>query len=1030
MADSLSFLADVQTSVLRSMNPQVVLYVFFEITDPGAFRGWLPTDSSGRLRGPLSPDLPGFLFISEQQRIDASSDERKAPMKTQGGVTATPAEEGGPNTPPLGTFEGTFGNIAFTFRGLRALGVDGGTLATFPQPFCEGMAARAAILGDVGDAAPDHWDGYLGSRETHGVVWFNLKNASAAADGSISKIHEELLTKVAERFPSTMIRPRNGGDKERVQSSRDPQVLVDEGIRILHVEAGMANYTSEGGGSFRIEHFGFRDGVSQPYADLGLAPPAPGGGTPRANGSWAPVALGEILVGHPDEDGRVQHLPANRLLARNGTYMAFRKLEQDVVGFRAFTKRAAKDDPLALAAQMVGRWPDGASLVKNPYGPEQSASGDPGVNDFRYQQDDPLGRRCPIGAHVRRANPRDTNDRDDARRHRIFRRSVSYGGPLLPEGSAGDGEQRGLLFVTMQARLDRQFEFVQASWLNRGELEGQAGARIDPITGAHGGQIEDAFQPSGACAPVVGLPRFVTMRGGDYFFIPSMSALKLLAAGETFAPDPAAPIPQDSIGDIQPATTDDVNEIIEIGKKLLTSADSVYWLPDISTNPYPDAPRPKVVKSAVVGRYHYVKAVLDDDRHFSTRTLGVRALEITGGQKLLIGMRHHDPERKRRLGCLQAALALLPDWPDAFALADGLTKTILRRVLPAGRLDVVGDFGRVVPILCAAQLFGVIGPDYVSATAVAAEFGRLDMTDIPDDWLLTLPAVEDYQKPILSLQTWTRLAFLQIFVNAVSAQEIMEAAERATREFLRQIDALVTQARVAHQANPRSDAPANLLEALVRVPLDRRDVPDPGRHVRLLLAEFAAGSVETVNAALANLFDFLLSNKERVRVALCGALEAAPATPFESLMAKLLNDPAGYRTIIDAVILEALRFQPMGPIAFRYCEARKQIGNTQIHRGVNLVLVPAAAMMDPDIFANPSQFRLDRDQTLYLHFGSGSHACQGEDPRYAIALPMLRALFLNIAALPELRRAAGATGELMSVYPTLADSLVIRFSPS
>lgn len=1034
MADLPPFLPEVQTSVLRSVNPQVVFYLFFEIVDLPAFRKWLPTTQTwDMMKGSaLAAIVPDVQFISEEERISRPHNKNNAASAGGAEGGALPFSTGARGVERhKGTFEGIFGNIAFTFNGLRTLGVAKETLATFPEAFCEGMASRAAILGDVGETAPEHWDGYLGSSEVHGVAWFNWRNPAPIADSTrILAIYKALLGSLEKQFP--LMFPQAGGDRQkRTNGSRDAQVLDGQGIRVLHFETGMANYASEGAGTpFRIEHFGFRDGVSQPYANLGLAPPPPGGGTPRANGSWAPVAVGEVLIGHRDEDGRVQHLPANRLLSHNGTYMTLRKLEQDVVGFRNFMKRAAKDEPLALAAQMVGRWPDGASLVKYPYGPEQSASGDPGVNDFRYQQDDPLGRRCPIGAHVRRANPRDTNDRDEARRHRLFRRSISYGGPLLPEGSTGDGKPRGLLFITMQARLDRQFEFVQASWLNSGEFEGQAGARIDPITGAHGGEIEDAFQPAGAFAPVIGLPSFVTMRGGDYFFIPSLPALKALAAGKTFPPDdPDAPIPQDSIGDIQPATTNDLDEIVAIGKALLTSTDSVYWLPVIRTYPYPGAPQPTVVKSAVVGRYGYVKSALKDDKHFSTRTLGDRALEITGGQKLLIGLRDADPERRKRLECLHSALKLLPSWPDVFAIADRLTKEVLRKALPAGRLDVVGDFGRIIPILCAGELFGVQGPDYVSATAVAAEFGRTDMTDVPDDWLLTLPAVEDYQKPILSMQAWTRLAFLQIFVNAVNATEIAEAAERAAREFVRQIDALVTQARTVHEANRRA-APTNLLEALVRVPLKPHDLPDPGRHVRLLLAEFAAGSVETMNAALANIFDFLLCNKETVRAALGDALLAKPGTPFEALMAKLVANPAGYRTIINALIFEMLRFQPMGPIAFRDCEAKTRIGNTWIRRGVHLILVPAAAMMDPDVFANPTEFRLDRDPTLYLHFGSGLHSCQGERAGYEIAMPILRALFLNLAALPELRRAAGEAGKLASTFPSLADSLVIRFSSS
>ncbi len=230
------------------------------------------------------------------------------------------------------------------------------------------------------------------------------------------------------------------------------------------------------------------------------------------------------------------------------------------------------------------------------------------------------------------------------------------------------------------------------------------------------------------------------------------------------------------------------------------------------------------INSVLVGRYDYVKQVLQDGATYSTRSLGQRALEITGGQPLLISMACDDPERIRRLKLLHDALALLKP-PPVFEIADGFVKAALQRVAPLGRLDVVKDFGHVVPILCADALFGVHGPDYVSATGVASLFGRVDMTDIPDDWLRTLPPIEDYAKPIAAMQAWTRLSFLQIFVNVVNAGEIVEAAERATREFLRQIDSLVFEAQSQVSAAP----PGNLLQALVKVQRSAQD-PSFGRR--------------------------------------------------------------------------------------------------------------------------------------------------------------------------------------------------------
>jgi Dyp-type peroxidase family len=1042
MVDQPHFLGNVQTNVLRSVNPTLVVYLFFRITNRLTFVGGLQLPSRSRALC-FGPALPEFSFKSELERVS------ETPRHSVGRERGEKCERhSGREQWLLPRFEGS-ANIAFSYTGLRALGVHEHTLATFPEPFRDGMAARAATLGDVGEGAPDHWDGYLGSREVHGVKWLSLHIPFLGEEG-LAKGNEIVAAAVRKQLCSSWI-PQDVAaakpfDLEAHMQSCELHALATalgvncvkqragvraplpiDGAEVLHVEIGASNFVDGGDGKpYRVEHFGYRDGVSQPYANIGLGPPPPGGGTPRDDNSWAPVATGEILLGRVDEDGRIQHLPANKRLRQDGTYIALRKLEQDVVGFRDFLKRSQGGRPAAdLGAQMVGRWKDGAPLVLFPNGPEESHSPGQTINDFRYQRDDPLGQRCPIGAHIRRANPRDTNDRDEARRHRLFRRSVSYGGPLLPKDSPGDGRTRGLIFVSMQARIDRQFEFVQSSWLGRGEFEGQTGAKLDPITGAHHGGLEDAFQPAKSFAPVTGLPRFVTMRGGDYFFIPSYAALAQFKANNSFPPDdPDAPIPHNALGSIPPAETDNSPELIALGKRLLLPGQpSAAPLPQVVTTPYPGGPA-KAVNSIDVGRYHYVKQVLRRGAYFDTQPLDERAQQITGGQRLLIGMGEGDAERKKRLAFLDSALRKL-DPPPVFAIADGLTKAALRRVAPLGRLDVVNDLGRVVPILCADALFGVQGPDFVSPTEIATLFGRFDMTDAPDDWLQSLPPVEDYAKPLITMQTWTRWSFLQIFVNAVDAIDIVETAERATGEFLRQIDQLILQARLTR----RPGKPRNLLEALIRVPLDRTDLPDPGRHVRLLLAEFTAGSVETVNAALANIFDYLLDHKNYIRQVVCKHLQLADCPPFKDLVGLMQDDD------VDRLMFEILRLRPMGPIAFRQCAHDfKSKDGLEVAKGTNVILVPAAAMVDPRKFPEPHSIRFDRDLSSYLHFGAGVHRCAGQRINhpidYHLAVPMLRALFRNLAGLPQLRRAAGAAGKLSSTYPTLADSLVVRFTPS
>ena len=183
-----------------------------------------------------------------------------------------------------------------------------------------------------------------------------------------------------------------------------------------------------------------------------------------------------------------------------------------------------------LAAKLVGRWQDGTPLVSSPHGPDRSIANDPlRVNDFRYDGD-PEGMACPIGAHVRRANPRDHDGFFGGKlsdRHRIIRRGRPYG-PALAEGALeDDGADRGLIFKCYQADIERQFEMIQSLWIDDGDSFG-VGDDKDPIIGLHsegGGRMIVQGRP-----PVVmgKLPTFVTVRGGEYLIRPGMRALRWL----------------------------------------------------------------------------------------------------------------------------------------------------------------------------------------------------------------------------------------------------------------------------------------------------------------------------------------------------------------------------------------------------------------------------------------------------------------------------------------------------------------------
>ncbi|MFO1081313.1 MAG: cytochrome P450 [Reyranellaceae bacterium] len=907
----------VQSNVIRSVNPQTARYVFFQVADPEAFRRFL-----GHLLDPqagASDDDNDFLGLPPDLRKLWSE-----------GWAHDYDEYNNRSAKPL-----TW-NIAFTWTGLQALGIDANTLASFPEDFRDGMAARAARLGDTGDSAPENWEGWLGHRAVHGMLQISVQqDAQQIAGIAPGRVIVEFLVRAFSVF----------------------------GLRILHTENG-ERIAAPWDSSLRIEHFGFRDGISQPFADVELGTPRPppsGGGTPRPGGTWDPIALGELLLGHPDEDGLMQQRPANADLRQNGTYLVFRKLEQDVPGFRRYLReQSGKDGPDSLlAAQMMGRWPDGTSLVKAAGWPI-GARDERKINDFRYGED-PRGLRCPLGAHARRSNPRDSNDRDEARRHRIWRRSLTYGGDFLPYDSPGDGRPRGLLFVSLCARIDQQFEFLQTRWLNSGEFIGQAGLGRCPITGANGGAVGDSFAVAGRPAPYCRQPRFVTVRGGDYFFVPSLPALAGNARGDRFESPAESPAVNPSLDSTpKPIETE---KLVQLAIRAL--------LP-------PGAPAFKLVNGvALVGRQKYVRRVLDDDKTWGLAAMDRRMRQICGGEPLMLGLPSDDPDRLIRLRMWRDAGQLYrgPSWAD---IARGTMRAVLARHAANGRLDVLRHVSLVLPSALARAYFGVSGPDWISPTYIASLFAKLEIGQVPRDWLATLPHVAPQDVPITTLQFWAQTAFAHVFTNVINAAELTALAQRATAEFFRHLDALVAQAAT----NPSN---TTLLGCLMSL--------DPKTYglgaerfavvVRLLLAELIVGSSGTLSQALPDFLDSIAGHP--------GAVDPAQ---------RLTDDE------LDALIREALRFQPVAPVLFRHATRDAVLGGLTVPAGTPVAVLLKTAMADPRIFPTPDIFSTDpaiRPADGYLVFGAGLHACRGAD----IATVLLRESVRALLTLKDLHGAAG-----------------------
>jgi deferrochelatase/peroxidase EfeB len=179
-----------------------------------------------------------------------------------------------------------------------------------------------------------------------------------------------------------------------------------------------------------------------------------------------------------------------------------------------------------VAAKLMGRWRSGAPLVLAPEKDDPALGADPRRNnDFNYKQQDPHGYAVPLGAHIRRMNPRDTGA--NMNRRRMIRRGATYG-PPLPEGAPDDGADRGVAAFVICASLIRQFEFAQNVWINDKNFH-ELGNERDPIIGNQDGTLEFKIPKRPIRKKITGLPAFTTVRGGAYFFLPGLKALRYLA---------------------------------------------------------------------------------------------------------------------------------------------------------------------------------------------------------------------------------------------------------------------------------------------------------------------------------------------------------------------------------------------------------------------------------------------------------------------------------------------------------------------
>ena len=915
-------------------------------------------------------------------------------------------------------------NIALTWSGLKQLRLAEEYLNGMPLAFRQGMAERAAILGDAGDWAPNGWEGALGRKDIHVLVaascmggevadyWRQIGEAAqgGAQPGNCADfigctlIHKEVGDRI-EKNPEV----GQGEAKEQFFTKRfsfqegvgQPKI---EGADPTQAPTASAAGESEPQEQFFYEPFGFRDGIGQPEIE-GAKPGH--GPTPRA------IAAGEFILGYKDVDGNDQIAEdfvgaTFRALCDNGSYMVFRKIEQDVDAF----KKALGDGELADRA--IGRRRrDGTSLaVDDPQTPAN-------IDAFDYN-DDPKGAKCPFASHARRINPRN----EELRRHRIIRRGIPY----------ENGDKKGMLFVCFNSRIETQFEFLQSEWCRKGDFLGYFTEARDPAVGG-GGSFVDPRTPL-----PLSLKSFVTVKGGEYFFLPGMAALEGLVNGTFDMPSTALPVAQTAV-EAPPETldpvlyADDKALIADLLEKRRIQMRPIAW------------PSGRQQAIYYVACRDHVRKILADDATFTSDQYArklerllhdydysgwLRPGEKKGSeqplfQRFMLGMAGDDPEKKARHQILKHALAAssIKGVRKGIGNCVGpIAKAVVGRAIEngekSGGFDIVNPIGYGVPLACAVQHFGFPDLKGFSDAYKALYFERTSIEEVRSlGFLEQFPKGADQSTlpPELFVLAHTIAVFL--LIDQYDTPSTLELARVAVKELLDRLgeEVLAEQDRIA-TGNPSR----TLLSLLLQSPADGVDPVTFRARVGMIVAELVVGGVDTTAKGITNVVDCLLSKPEAFQL----ARESVDADDDETL---------------DNIILEALRLEPVADLIVRECPKGAVLeltnGNFPFEAGSRLFLIPPAAMKDPGadplppgveletfVLSQADEVRRALDPIRRLAFGDGPHGCLGIE----MVLAEIREVLKQLVRLKGLRRAAGPTGKEEESLD-LPISLGIRFDP-
>ncbi|MEO5688209.1 MAG: Dyp-type peroxidase [Burkholderiaceae bacterium] len=496
-------LDQVQGNIFGGFNKDFQDFLFLKVTSPANARAWIRASADGI----ISSSTDVLKYNNTFKRL------------TREGVAR-----------PELLIPARWANIGFSFKGLKALGLTETDFGRLPDAFTQGMAHRKHTIGDEGASDPAHWQAPFQPAQATDIHAILL----VAADNEA-----ELNTHV------TFIEASAGfGTAFTVLGTVNGRTRMEQASTIGH------------------EHFGFKDGVSQPALRGINAPDDPLANPDQGHPGQDLLWPGEFVLGYPTQipsqkpghtsgpnpDPGPMSTAGNHAWTHDGSFLVFRRLAQDVPAFEHQLHTLATSQGLSMdlvGAKLVGRYKSGCPLEVLSGLPFSTSapSTDPGManptlansdalnNSFEFE-DDARGSRCPMSAHIRKAYPRDEDSghgedsESETQTHRLLRRGIPYGASFDANIAGSAAVARGLCFLAYQADIASHFEFVQKTWVNdptfppENNTSAQASGQ-DPIIAQ---SVDGPFEIKPGTLPIT-VKHFVTTTGGEYFFAPSLQTL-------------------------------------------------------------------------------------------------------------------------------------------------------------------------------------------------------------------------------------------------------------------------------------------------------------------------------------------------------------------------------------------------------------------------------------------------------------------------------------------------------------------------